>query len=83
MKRKRRVALSDQLRRFIRKGGLSRYKISQRTGIDNSTLCRFLHKKGGLSMDGLDRITDCLGLSLVQDVTTDEQKGGRTHGNGH
>lgn len=75
MQRKRREKLSDQLRRFIKTGELSCYEISKQTGIDTSTLSRFLNKKGGLSVDGLDRIADCLGLNLVQEASPHQTKG--------
>ncbi len=54
---------------------MSCYEISKQTGIDTSTLSRFLHHKGGLSVDGLDRIADCLGLNLVQDAPPRKSKG--------
>lgn len=75
MTQKRRTRLSDQLRRFIQTGELSCYEISKQTGIDTSTLSRFLHKKGGLSVDGLDKIADCLGLNLVQEGRPRKAKG--------
>ena len=70
MKRKR-TKLSDQLRRAIDTCGKSRYEISHATGIDQATLCRFMGKKGGLSIPVLDTLADYLGLN----ITTGKPKG--------
>jgi transcriptional regulator with XRE-family HTH domain len=61
----RRIKLTDQLRRAIEGSGKSRYEIAKETGIDEATLSRFMHGKGGLSMDGWDLITGYLRLDLV------------------
>ena len=39
--------------------------IAAETGIDAATLSRFMNGKGGLSMEGLDLIAECLGWSLA------------------
>jgi transcriptional regulator with XRE-family HTH domain len=67
MAKKRRLKFSDQLRRAIETSELSRYEISKRTGIAQSTLSKFMAGKGGLSVEGLDKIADCLGLNLTSD----------------
>ena len=59
--------LIDQLRQAIDGGAKSRYQISKETGIDEATLSRFMHGKGGLSIQGLNSIADCLGLRLAMD----------------
>ena len=56
---------SDQLRAAIAAADKSMGQIARESGVDISTISRFLHKKGGLSVDGLDRITECLGLTLA------------------
>ena len=48
--------LSDQIRQAIEACGKTRYKVSQDTGIDQATLCRFMGRKGGLSIQGIDTI---------------------------
>ncbi len=58
------IRMSDQLRRIIDDCGLSRYEISKRTGIAASTLSQFMHGQRGLSMKALDKLTDCLGLTV-------------------
>jgi len=72
----KRVKLTDQLRRAIEGGLKSRYQIAKETGIDEATLSRFIHGKGGLSMEGLDSIADCLGLNLTT-VSKPRAKKGR------
>ena len=62
MRKKKRLALSEQLRQIIAKGELSRYEISKRSGVDASQLHRFVNGTGRLTTDSLDRIGDVLGL---------------------
>jgi hypothetical protein len=62
----RKVAkLSDQLRIAIETSGKSRYRIWKETGIAQAVLSRFMNGKGGLSVDGIDRLAVCLGLELI------------------
>jgi len=62
---RKRPKLTDQLRTAIETADKSRYRLSKETGIDEATLSRFMHGKGGLSMDGLDLLADALGLELT------------------
>ena len=62
---RKRLKLTDQLRTAIETADKSRYRLSKETGIDEATLSRFMHGKGGLSMDGLDRLAEALGLDLT------------------
>ena len=64
MKRKR-VKLSDQIRRAVDESGLSRYAICKATGIDKGHMSRFMAGKGGLSMANLDALADVLRLCIV------------------
>jgi hypothetical protein len=77
---RKRIKLSDQLRHAIDACGKSRYRISQETGIDPATLCRFMHKQGGLSVDGLDRIGNSLGLNLTTQSEPWRSQGRRPKG---
>ena len=56
--------VSDQLRSIIDDCGLSRYEIAKRTGIDAAALSRFMSGERGLSMKALDRLGECLGLTV-------------------
>jgi hypothetical protein len=68
MKRKR-IKLTEQVRQAIETCGKTRYQISQDTGVDAATLCRFMGGKGGLSNPILDTLGEYLGLRIVTDKT--------------
>jgi hypothetical protein len=57
--------LSAQLRQAIAASRLSRYRISQLTGIDQATLSKFMSGHRGLSFRAVDQLGDTLGLRLV------------------
>lgn len=67
MKKKQAEKLSDQLRRLIEESPLSRYEISRRTGIAQSTLCKLVQGERGISTDSWDLLGECLNLRLVAD----------------
>ena len=56
---------SDDLRRAIAQSDKSRYQISMETGIAQSTLSKFVSGKGGLSVEGIDRICESIGARLI------------------
>jgi transcriptional regulator with XRE-family HTH domain len=58
-------SFSDQIRDAVDASGLSRYAICNAIGISQSTMSRFMHHQGGLSMTSLDRLADLLGLSVT------------------
>jgi hypothetical protein len=55
---------SDRLRRAVRESGVSRYSISVRTGIAQSTLSKFVAGTRGLGLDSIDKLMDELGLEI-------------------
>jgi hypothetical protein len=57
--------LSAQLRQAIAASRLSRYRISQLTGIDQATLSKFMSGHRGLSLKAIDQLGDVLGLRFV------------------
>jgi cyanate lyase len=65
MAKKRPAKLTDQLRKAIDDSGLTRYRISQETGISEATLSKFYLGQRGLSMEALDALGECLQLSIV------------------
>ena len=69
---KERPKLSDQVRQAIADAEVSRYWIWKETGVAQETLSRFMNRKGGLSLDGLDKIAEVLKLDLVR-----RRKGGK------
>jgi hypothetical protein len=58
-------AFAEQLQEAIRSGGISRYAISQATGIDQSVLCRFLKGQSSLTLASVDKVLNCLDLEIV------------------
>ena len=58
--------MTDQIRQAIDDSGLTRYRIAQDTGIDESTLAKFYHGTRGLSLDNLDLLCEYLGLQVVK-----------------
>ncbi len=75
MKRKKPVKLSEQVRQAIETCGKTRYQISQDTGIDQATLCRFVGGKGGLSIPVLDTLGEYLGLRIEVDEPRRRKRG--------
>ena len=71
----KRIKLTDQLRQAIEGSPKSRYQIAKETGVDQAVLSRFVHHKGGLSMEGLDLIAECLGLNLTAETQPQAKKG--------
>lgn len=65
MAQRRSHKLSDQIRQAIEDCGMSRYAISQQTGIDQAALSRFMHGQVGLGLDALDRLSECLQLTVT------------------
>jgi transcriptional regulator with XRE-family HTH domain len=54
---------SEQLRRSIRECGRSRYALSCETGVDQSTLSRFM-QGGSLSLAVVDKLVEALDLEV-------------------
>ncbi len=57
--------MTDQIRQAIDDSGLTRYRIAQDTGIDESTLAKFYHGTRGLSLNNMDRLFEYLELQIV------------------
>ena len=70
----KRAKLSDKLREAIQASALSRYRLWKETGIAEAVLSKFVNRKGGLSMEGIDKLAEALGLDLV---ARDTQRKGR------
>ena len=59
------MKLSDPIRRAIDGSGMSRYAVCKAIRLSQSTMSRFMHATGGLSVQMLDRIGEVLGLEIV------------------
>jgi transcriptional regulator with XRE-family HTH domain len=66
---------SDALRRAIEQSEKTRYRISKETGIAEAVLSRFMHGKGGLSVESIDRICESIGARLVVEARPPRKKG--------
>jgi hypothetical protein len=56
---------SEQLRQAIERSDKTRYRISLETDIAQSILSRFVNQGAGLSMESVDRLVECLDLTLA------------------
>lgn len=72
---KRRVKLSEQIRRTVKASGLSQYRISKELDVSESTISRFVSGKGGLSMEYLDALADLLDLNIAATRKRRQRKG--------
>lgn len=57
-------SIADQLRRAMTESGYTRYELSKRTGIPQSTLSRFANGITDLNMTTANRLTEFLGFEL-------------------
>jgi len=60
----KRKPLSEQLRDAVRNADVSRYRISQDTGITEGQLC--VHGQSRLSLDTIDLLAEYLELEVVR-----------------
>ena len=66
MKRKS-LTFTDQLRQIVETCGMSRYRLSKESEVDETTLCRFVHGERCLSERNLDKLGKYLKLRIVAD----------------
>lgn len=59
------VKVSERLRKAIERSGMSRYEIARRSGVEQSSLSRFVNGERGLSQEAIDAICALFGLRLV------------------
>lgn len=72
MSKRKSKPISDQLRQAIQESDLTRYRIAQETGIDESALAKFFNGKRGLSLEAIDRLGELLKLRVVSDRTKEK-----------
>ena len=70
---KRRLILSDQVRRAVDDSEMSRYRICKELDLAEATMSRFMSGEGGLSMNTLDALAELLNLN----ITTGKPRKGR------
>ena len=64
-KRREGAEFLDGFRGAVRCSGMSRYLLSQRSGVPEASLSRFVRGMGGLSLASLDRLAEVLELRVV------------------
>jgi hypothetical protein len=73
--------INDTLRKAVEDSGMTRYAIAQATGINESTLSRFVASGRGISLANADVLATFLGYELVKTkggkARSIEKKGGR------
>ena len=65
MAKRRSKKLTGQIRQAIDDSGLTRYRIAQDTGIDESALAKFYNGHRGLSMRALNALSEYLELTII------------------
>lgn len=65
-KKKKKVDFESQLKQALLKSGMSRYKISQLSGLSNAQLSYFVNDKRSLSLSAASKLAETLGFELVQ-----------------
>ena len=58
-------SVSSRIREAIEKAEVTRYRIAQETGIQQSALSRFVSGERGLSQEAIDALAEFFGLELV------------------
>jgi len=71
---KKRKPISDQLRDAVRNAEVSRYRISQETGIAQGQLSRFVHGQSRLSLDTIDLLAEYLELEVISKQNTRKRR---------
>ena len=59
--------IEEQLRQAIIKSGMSRYRLSKLTGVNDAVLCNFVNRKRSVTMTTAAKLAKTLGLSLKPD----------------
>jgi transcriptional regulator with XRE-family HTH domain len=66
--------ISSAVRRAIKRSGLSRYQISEASGIGQASLSRFIHGECGLTTTSLDKLAPVLGLRIILDLNKRDKR---------
>lgn len=75
MRKNARQTLTSQLRQIVADSGQTLGELARETGIDKSTLSRFINGQRGLSMEALDALGKYLGLRIVKATKPRAKKG--------
>ena len=64
-KKKKKVDFEFQLKQALLTSGMSRYRISQLSGLSNAQLSYFVNGKRSLSLSAASKMAETLGFELV------------------
>ena len=56
--------MANQIRRAIRKSGLSLNQLAEETGVDDGVLSRFMRDERSITLETAEKLADYLGLEL-------------------
>lgn len=59
------ASIADQLRQAIERSGMTRYRVSQLSGISEAVLSRFATGQTDLTLGNTDKLCAALGLQVV------------------
>ena len=74
---RKRMRISEQLRREILNADVSRYRIAKETGLTEAALSRFVNGVAGLTLDSADKIGDYLDLEIAKRKATPLKRKGK------
>ena len=66
MSKSKKANIEDKLRRAILDAKISRYKISQLSGVGEAQLSLFVNRKRTLTLTSAAKVAEALGLELIQ-----------------
>ena len=66
MSKSKKENIEDKLRRAILDSKISRYKISQLSGVGEAQLSLFVNRKRTLTLTSAAKVAEALGLELIQ-----------------
>ena len=64
---RKRPDIEEELRQAIINSGISRYRLSKLTGVNDAVLCNFVNRKRSVTMTTAAKLAKELGLSLRPD----------------
>jgi transcriptional regulator with XRE-family HTH domain len=59
------ASIANELRRAIKRSGMTRYRVAQLSGISEAVLSRFVNGQTDLTMENADKLCAALGLRVA------------------
>ncbi len=67
------IMLIEEMRKYIRTCGKSRYRISKETGIEQAVLCRIM-QGGSCKVETADKLLEYFGLTIAKKKTAKKSR---------